>query len=142
MKDDDVSVLVQIDKIQGRIASLESRSITREDFLQNKQVAEIVPNDRLQLHYFIEIPKGWKPAREYYRKYPKIEKLVLRASDDSKPTEYEDPKFKTAKTASYADPYDCNDPNLAADLKRRSAERVVPLEFEKDTNRPIVGTCL
>ena len=128
-----------MDKLQGRIASFESRSVTREDFFQNKSITEQVPGDRLALHYSIEIPTGWKPDNVYYCKNPKTDKNILRAPvNDPKPTEYEVPKLKTLKAASYADPFDCKDPVLAAELKQRCEARVVPFDFDKNTNRPIV----
>ena len=122
---------------QDRLASLESLTIFNEYKHQARLTPNPIPSTRQGLYDFIELPKDWKPSSEYFRQDPKIEKVVLRGPIDD-PIEYEDPKFKLPATISHADPHDCNDSTLSATLKRRSAERVTPLLFEKGTNRPMV----
>ena len=127
-------MLTQMEALQSRFTSLESRSISREEFFQVKTGINSIPTDRLSRCNFIELPKGWEPAKEYFRKDPSKDPIIDRGTSE-KPREYEDPKLKTVD---YADKEDCYDSDLAAKLQLHSKGRQVQMKFELSTNRPIV----
>ena len=141
-------VLSQISSLQTRVAGLETRAITREDFLLQQTVRDIrFPKTSMERAKFITLPSSWVPHHIYYRKPDDKEPPVHRACvpvdkvdwsvdmDAYAPVEYESEKMLGS---SFADPSKCDDEKFSRELRARFAHRVVPIQIDAVTCRPLV----